>query len=133
VAAQAAQLAAWRLGFDRLQRQLRGVDAYLPTPSRPARALASGFAAFCADLAAHHGLVLPPGIDYPALEAAGHAQHARVRRLELVRHAFRRPLETLLASDRALFLEERGYRVVVGTFCPRQLTPRNLAIVARRA
>lgn len=132
VARQARQLAAWRLGFDRLQRDLRGTDSYLPTPSRPARILADGFTAFCADMAAHHGLVLPAGTGLAHYEAQGVARQARVRRLELLRHAFRRPLETALVADRALFLAERGYQVDIRVFCPRQLTPRNLAIVAQR-
>jgi hypothetical protein len=61
---QQLEMAAWRLGFDALQREIRGVNAYLPTPSRPARVLRDGFAAFCADLAAHHRLTLPAGVDH---------------------------------------------------------------------
>ena len=53
--------------------------------------------------------------------------------MELVRHLFRRPLEIWLLLDRALFLEEQGYRVEVGTFCPKPTTPRNLLIRAVRA
>lgn len=132
VASQSRQLAAWRLGFDSLQRELRGVDAPLPTPPRPARVLAAGFAAFCHDLAAHHGLTLPADTDFTRHEAAGRQRVARVRRLELLRHAFRRPLEVLLVADRALFLAEQGYRVRIVEFCPRALTPRNLAILATR-
>ncbi|MFP5384338.1 MAG: methyltransferase [Gammaproteobacteria bacterium] len=133
VALQSRQLAAWRLGFDSLQRELRGMNAPLPTPPRPARVLAAGFAAFCHDLAAHHGLTPPADTDFARHEAAGRQRLARVRRLELLRHAFRRPLEVLLVADRALFLAERGYRVRIVEFCPRALTPRNLAILATRA
>lgn len=128
----AARLAAWRLGFDRLQREVRAVDAYLPTPSRPARILADGFEAFCRDMASHHGLSLPSGTDFTHYEAEGRRRHARVRRLDLLRHAFRRPLEILLVADRALLLAEQGYHVRLLCFCPRALTPRNLAIVAHR-
>lgn len=132
VVRQQRQLAAWRLGFDALQRELRGVDAYLPTPSRSARVLADGFPAFCAGLAAHHGMHLPAGLDYDRYAQRGEARLARVRRLELLRHASRRPLEVLVAADRALFLAEQGYDVALRTFCPRPLTPRNLLIQARR-
>ena len=52
--------------------------------------------------------------------------------LELVRHLFRRPLELWLVLDYAVFLEEQGYRVRLGTFCDRQLTPRNLMLDAVR-
>lgn len=132
VAAQTRQLAGWRLGFDTLQRELRGVDAALPTPSRPTRVIADGFAAFCADIAAHHRLALPAGIDYAKFERLGAARQARMRRLQLLRHACRRPLEVLLAVDRALWLADQGYRVRLSPFCRRELTPRNLLLQARR-
>jgi hypothetical protein len=56
-----------------------------------------------------------------------------VRRFELVRHAFRRPLELWLVLDIALGLEERGFEVQIGRFCARTLTPRNLLVVAERS
>ena len=37
----------------------------------------------------------------------------------------------LLLLDRALYLQEQGYHVRLGTFCPHSLTPRNLLISAR--
>ncbi len=129
---QSRALSAWRLGFDALQRRLRGIDTALHTPPRSPRVLAAGYPAFCADLAAHHHLALPAELDYPALEQAGHARLRRVRRLDLLRHACRRPLEIALVTDRALYLAEHGYAVTVRTFCPRPLTPRNLMISARR-
>ena len=57
---------------------------------------------------------------------------AQVRNLELVRGLFRRPLELWLLLDRALFLEEQGYQVRLGTFCAHELTPRNLLLLAER-
>ena len=53
-----------------------------------------------------------------------------MRNLELLRGLFRRPLELWLALDRALLLAENGYAVHLGTFCPAELTPRNLILVA---
>ena len=76
---------------------------------------------------------LPAGLDYAALLAQGERRFGDVARMELVRHLFRRPLEIWLLLDRALFLEEQGYRVEVGTFCPKPMTPRNLLIRAVRA
>ncbi|MNG29795.1 hypothetical protein D3C84_1152830 [compost metagenome] len=55
-----------------------------------------------------------------------------MRNLELLRNLFRRPLELWLVLDRALFLEEQGYRVRPGLFCDYPLTPRNLLILAER-
>lgn len=123
---------AWRLAFDLWQRVARGSDSYLPTPSRPESALTQGFAAFCLDLAAHHQLQLPAPANWQELEQRGWQRLQQVRGLELLRALFRRPLEIWLLLDRALFLQEQGYRVQLGTFCPSQLTPRNLLLLAER-
>ncbi len=123
---------AWRLGFDELQRELRGEDHYLPVPSFPKALLSGDFAGFCAWAAGIKGIELPPNLPYEAFERAGYQRASRTRRIELVIQLFRRPLETWLVLDRALYLEEQGYEVEVGTFCPRNLTPRNLMIRARR-
>ncbi|MCK3852079.1 methyltransferase [Pseudomonas sp. W2Jun17] len=122
---------ARRLGFDRLQRQLRGCDDYLPTPSLPASWLDKSFADYCRELANLKNLSTGEQ-DWPALEAHGWQRLAEVRNLELVRGLFRRPLEMWLVLDRALFLSEKGYNVEVGTFCEPTLTPRNLMVLAQR-
>ncbi|MBA2924816.1 methyltransferase [Pseudomonas sp. P7] len=122
---------ARRLGFDQLQRLLRGCDEYLPTPSLPTHWLDKPFADYCRELARLKGLSTSEQ-DWAALEAHGWQRLAEVRNLELVRGLFRRPLELWLVLDRALFLSERGYRVEVGSFCDPALTPRNLMVLAER-
>ncbi|MBD9413880.1 methyltransferase [Pseudomonas sp. PDM16] len=124
---------AWRLAFDQLQRQQRSPDEYLPTPSLPISWLNKDFSDYCRDLAELKGIKLHGDIDWHTLEAAGWRRLAEVRNLELVRGLFRRPLEMWLLLDRALYLEEQGYRVRLGTFCPRSLTPRNLLLLAERS
>jgi len=122
---------ARRLGFDGLQRQLRGCDEYLPTPSLPSHWLDKPFAEYCYELAALKGLSTGEQ-DWQALEAQGWKRLAQVRNLELLRGLFRRPLEMWLVLDRALFLAEKGYNVRLGTFCETSLTPRNLMVLAER-
>ena len=122
---------ARRLGFDLMQRQLRGCDDYLPTPSLPSAWLDKPFADYCRELAALKGLSTGEQ-NWLALEAHGWRRLAEVRNLELVRGLFRRPLEVWLVLDRALFLGENGYKVEVGTFCESALTPRNLMVLAER-
>ena len=122
---------ARRLGFDRLQRQLRGCDEYLPTPSLPAGWLDKPYADYCRELASLKGLSTDEH-DWAALEAHGWRRLAEVRNLELVRGLFRRPLEMWLVLDRALFLTEQGYNVEIGSFCESTLTPRNLMVLAAR-
>jgi hypothetical protein len=80
------------------------------------------------------------GVTAPRLEperlqaclAEGASRLARLRRLELLRQAWRRPIEVWLCLDRAVWLERRGYAVEVGTFCDASLTPRNILLRARR-
>ena len=123
---------ARRLGFDLLQRRQRQRDEYLPTPSLPVAWLAKPFEQYCRDLAEQRELELSINPDWDALEAEGWQRLAQVRNLERVRNLFRRPLEMWLVLDRALFLEEHGYAVRLGTFCDYPLTPRNLLLLAER-
>lgn len=132
---QRRQLQAWRLGFDELQRDLRGVDAYLPTPSFPLSVLQAGFETFCVALAQRNHLELPiasPAVDFADYAARGDRRLREVAAMDLPRQLFRRALELWLVLDRALLLQESGYEVAVGTFCERALTPRNLLILAER-
>lgn len=130
---QRNQSMAWRLAFDLLQRQLRGIDDYLPTPSLPSDWFSKPFASFCHDLAELRDVPSPGEQDWHALEARGWQRLAEVRNLELLRNLFRRPLELWLLLDRALYLQEQGYHVKLGTFCDYQLSPRNLLLLAERA
>lgn len=127
---QRRQLQAWRLGFDLLQRELRGAG-YLPTPSLSVHVLHEGFAAFCRRVAAAKRVPLPAAVDYPRYERAGGERLRAVTALDLPRLAFRRALELWLVLDRALFLVEHGYAVEVGVFCAASLTPRNLLLRAQ--
>lgn len=123
---------ARRLAFDLLQREVRGSDDYLTTPSVSPTWLDKSFADYCHNLAALKGLDLPAGMDWQELEARGWQRLAQVRNLELVRGLFRRPMELWLLLDRALFLEEQGYRTTLGAFCATRMTPRNLLLLAER-
>ena len=129
---QRDQSMARRLAFDLLQRQQRGSDDYLPTPSLPVSWLAKDFPSYCCDLAELKGIEVTSSPDWQALEQAGWQRLAEVRNLELVRNLFRRPLELWLLLDRALYLQEQSYNVQLGTFCPHSLTPRNLLLLAER-
>ena len=125
-------LAAWRLGFDTLQRELRGEDSYLPTPSLPHRVLQQGFPGVCRLLADHKGLSLPARVDWEHFLRRGEQRLARAQRLQLVRHAFRRAIEVWLVLDLVLRLAERGFIPSLTTFCERSISPRNLVIQACR-
>lgn len=130
---QRDQSMARRLAFDLLQREQRGLDQYLPTPSLPVSWLEETFERYCHDLAQLKDLAAPASRDWDRLEAQGWQRLAQVRNLELLRALYRRPLEIWLLLDRALFLQERGYRVQAGRFCEHHLTPRNLLLLAERS
>lgn len=130
---QTRTISQWRLGFDSLQRFLRVRDEYLPVPSHPSRLLNDGFPAFCRWAAEKKGISLPADVDFEHWLSIGEHRLRQVRRHELVRHLFRRPLELWMVLDYAVFLEEHGYQVRLGQFCDRSLTPRNLLLDAVRA
>ena len=120
----------WKLGF-------KAMAAALELPLKPTFRsvppawLAGGFEDFCRALAGREGLTLPARLDWGRWLAVGAQRRDEVRRLELVRQTFRRSLEVWLVLDLVLGFEAVGFEVVLGRFCPRHLTPRNLMLVAR--
>lgn len=119
---------AWRLGLDLLLRAGSGEDRYRPLGPIAPDTLALPFAQFCRTAADEHQLPLPPDWSHEEAERAGERRAADARALSTVRALFRRALELWLVLDRALALDEAGYRVGVATFCDRSITPRNLLI-----
>ncbi|MEH6650034.1 MAG: methyltransferase [Motiliproteus sp.] len=126
------QQLSWRLGFDLLQRQIRGIDRYLNCPTIPQSRLSGSFTEFCHWMAERKQLSLPAGIDFEQFEQRGLQRVQTTQQIELVQQLFRRPLELWLVLDRALYLQQHGYQVTLQQFCSRQLTPRNLLIQARQ-
>ncbi|WMC10655.1 methyltransferase [Oceanimonas pelagia] len=122
----------WRLAFDELQRELTGCDHYLPLPAFPKQLLSGDFTAFARWACEKKGLAMPAHIHSEHWLAAAESRRLLVKRIELVRHLYRQPLELWLLLDRALFLEERGYRVILGTFTEQANTPRRYLIQAHR-
>lgn len=124
--------AEWRLGFDSLQREIRHENTYLNTPSLPLSSLKGGFASYCLRLAELKLLSIPEGIDWPYFQRLGEQRFQAQRRLQLVRHAFRRAIELWLVLDLKSCLEDSGYLVTLSEFCARELTPRNIMLHAKR-
>lgn len=121
---------AWKLAFIALRNAIEG-EAIRPFPPMPSQLLSGDFPAYGAAAARRQGVSLPADVDWAHWLAVGERRRGEVRRLELVRHAFRRPLEMWLVMDLTRGLEEAGFRVEVGTFCERSLTPRNLMVLAK--
>ncbi|WP_235015219.1 hypothetical protein [Oceanicoccus sp. KOV_DT_Chl] len=121
----------WRLGFDLLQRELRGVDEYLNVPSSNSKLLRQDFPRFCQWAATARDIELPSAIDYDDYLQRGKEKHQQIIRLDLLRRLFNRPLELWLVLDRALYLQEHGYEVGVYQFCESVVSPRNLLIMGK--
>ncbi|MCG8314190.1 MAG: SAM-dependent methyltransferase [Pseudomonadales bacterium] len=126
------QLKVWRLAFDEMQRELRQLDEYLPTPSLPISVVGKGFEYVMHQLALKKSLEIPDTLNLaPYLTRAQH-RYQNVQRLNLAALAFRRSLELWLVIDLALYLEETKCNVNLKQFCPRSLTPRNILLSAER-
>lgn len=121
----------FKLGFIAWRQQWQG-DAYRSFKPVPEAWMRGSFCNFMELMCQREGLASPTGGDLTVFERHGVERQREVLRLSIVRHAFRRALELWLAGDLAVSLEERGYSVELGSFCPRELTPRNLLISARR-
>jgi SAM-dependent methyltransferase len=74
-----------------------------------------------------------PAPSHEAIDEAARwarAEHARARRLSLPRAMLARVLEVYVLLDRAVYLEEHGFAVEVGTLFAATVSARNLALVA---
>lgn len=131
----------WRMSFDHWQRQWRGIDEYLPLPTFKKRLLKTSFVEFCRWALEVKGLLKQGESALDVLQGSneqalwlhrGEQRLTKLRRIELITHLYRRPLEIWLALDRALFLQEHGATVELIEFCQKAMTPRNIMIRAYR-
>lgn len=127
---QRDQALAWKLGFDAWRRQA-GDGSYRTFKPVPERWLRASFSEFMQQMTLREGLPPLPEAVSAEFEKAGQQRRRQVMAFSIPRHAFRRALEIWLALDLAVYLENRGYSVTLGSFCERTLTPRNLLVSAR--
>ena len=136
----------WRMAFDQLQKQLLGSNNYMPLPTIPKHLLTGEFKDFITWAISNRKLDqfisvdmvvdVNAGVDKLNLDSyleLGQQRVQQIRRMELVQHLFRRPLELWLVLDRMLSLQEAGFHVELTEFCQKKLTPRNLLIKAYRS
>jgi hypothetical protein len=123
----------WRLAYDELRCDISGDCHYRPLASVAKQWFSRDFAGFAQWAAAQHQLTLPQHVDWQCYLQRGARRAAMVRRIELVRHLFRRPLEWWLMLDKALYLQQHGYQTQIKALCDYQITPRNFLLQARKA
>lgn len=78
------------------------------------------------------GLPVPPKQAAEDAQRAAKVLHGRIRRLSLPRVLLGRVLEMFIFIDRALHLESAGFEVRIGTAFPKEVSARNLTLLARR-
>ncbi|MFI3275730.1 methyltransferase [Vibrio sp.] len=119
---------SYRLGFSQLLKSELNIDEYIPVPSIKKSELSEGFESFCQWASEVKEITLGSDIDFESYFAQGEKLFWEMEKLSLVQQVFRRPLEIWLALDRALYLQEQGYKASIEEFCERSVTPRNLLI-----
>lgn len=122
----------FRLAADVLLRQWTRQDAYRPLGSFPSVMFRGSLRDFVKQAFARIDVPLPDSVDWCELEQRGIERYWLVSALSVPRRVFRRLLESWLFLDRICFLEEAGYTVEAGTFCPSIASPRNLMLIAHR-
>jgi hypothetical protein len=122
----------WRRAYQLWRLEVTGDPQYQPLASVPKHWFSGEFRPFAEWAAAQHQLVLPFDDDGSCYLQQAEPLLLTQRRIELVQHLFRRPLELWLVLDRALYLAEQGYQVQLQQLCDTALTPRNLLISARK-
>ena len=124
---------SWRLGFDVLQRSLRGCNEYLSLPTIKQSLLSGDFESFCRWACTIKGLVVPRDFDFEYVKKQGEKRYLLNKRIEVVTHCFRPLMERWLLLDRVMYLQDNGYDVELFNFCEKQKTPRNAMIQAQKS
>ncbi|NGZ12604.1 methyltransferase [Vibrio aestuarianus] len=120
----------YRLGFDLFLRLELGYQNYCPVPSIKKSQLADGFRNFCQWACTQKSIEFPADVDLKHYEEKGTDRFWQMERLSLVQQAFRRIIELWLVLDKAIYLQENGYKVTIEQFCEREITPRNILVHA---
>lgn len=120
----------WRRAYQLWLGEQSGSPLYRPLPSTGKHWFSGAFADFAHWAAAQHQLEWPAGQDGELYLMQAEQLLLLQRRIELVQHLFRRPLELWLVLDRALYLAEQGYQVQLQQLCQASVTPRNLLLSA---
>lgn len=121
---------AFRQGADLLVRHVSGGTEYTPLGRIPRYITRGDFREFARFAFEKAGFILPRDVNWKQAEERGWERQHLVSALSISRQLFRRVIETWLFLDRVSYLEENGYAVTYGTFCPEEATPRNLMLLA---
>lgn len=119
----------WRLAYENWRVETTGDTSYRSLASVPKAIFNQDPSGFFHWAAQQHGLEWEEK-DLESYLIVGRERFLLCERLGIVRQGLKRFLEHLIVLDLGCYLEERGFQVSITEFCPREVTPRNLAIVA---
>ncbi len=125
---------AHRFAFELLARRTFPERGFVRAGDAPKALYTAPFAIYARDRLERLGL--DARLTAPELEAFAAAVRPETRRIflcHLLRDRFARALEVVILLDRALLLEELGFRVEVLQVFEPSLSPRNVALIASRA
>lgn len=127
----------WRLAYQCLREESLGAEcdskaSYRPLPALPKVLLSEGFEKFLDWAFTQHNWRPERAVNSQQWLTRARELQLKLRRVDVVRHNFRRLLELWLVLDRAVYLQEHQYQVEVLSFCPYRVSPRNLLIRAHK-
>lgn len=122
----------YRLAFDILIQKTMGKNEYTPIPPFPLTLLREPFSHFCEKLSQRLKIKIPPSYSRKEALQEGENRLRMVLTFGQVLNIFKRPLELWLILDRVMYLLEHNVQVEIGTFCEKDITPRNILIIAKK-
>lgn len=124
----------YRFALDLWFRRFFPERGFLIAGDAPKALYSEDFAGYAADRLKKLGLpeTTPAKLAAFYEEAEIQSEVFAIFAAHLVRNIFARPLEILLILDRALWLRDQGFDTEIQALFDRRLSPRNLALIARR-
>lgn len=122
----------WRLAYETWRAEKTADSHYRPLRSLNKRFFKQEPSIFFEWASEQHQLIFDGHEGISRYLEAGKARFEMSERLGIIRQALKRYLEYFIVLDLACYAEEHGYSVDVVEFCEKPLTPRNLAIIAKR-
>ena len=120
----------YRIALDLMLRASEGRTSYRSFPSIPDAWKDFSFTEFVEAMQHREKFVLPVGWRQQNWEQLGRDKLRQIRAIASMRAIFSRAIEVWQVLDKAILLEENGWKVDLGTFCSSDVSPRNILIRA---
>ena len=121
----------YRIAIDSILQEIGFQSSYRSFPPVPDGWKDLSFQEYVARVWEREGFPSMSGVKLYEMEQQGRDRLRVIRALSSFRSMFARVLEVWINTDRALWLQERGYSVKLGICMPSSASPRNIAIQAQ--